>query len=246
MRILVSNDDGYNSPGIQALARAWSNIAEVDVVAPDCNRSAASNSLTIYNPLRAYTADNGFVYVNGTPADCVHLALTGLLEVEPSLVVAGINNGPNMGEDVLYSGTVGAAMEGRWLGFPALAMSICAFEPLHNEAAARVACDLVQRLVDKPLPGDTILNVNVPDMPYEDIQGIQVTRCGKRHRSEPVIQSQDPRGRRLYWVGAPGEEADAGPGTDFYAIKQGYVSVTPLKVDLTDRELMPVVEAWLA
>lgn len=246
MRILVSNDDGYNSPGIQALAKALTAIAAVDVVAPDCNRSAASNSLTIYNPLRAYTADNGFVYVNGTPADCVHLALTGLLEEEPDLVVAGINNGPNMGEDVLYSGTVGAAMEGRWLGFPALAVSICAFEPRYNETAARVASELVTRLVDKSLPADTILNVNVPDLPYAEIKGIKVTRCGKRHRSEPVIQAKDPRGRNLYWVGAPGDEEDAGPGTDFYAIKAGYVSVTPLKVDLTDRELMPVVEAWLA
>lgn len=246
MRILVSNDDGYNSPGIQMLAEALSSIAEVDVVAPDSNRSAASNSLTIYNPLRAYTAANGFVYVNGTPADCVHLALTGLLAAEPDIVVAGINNGPNMGEDVLYSGTVGAAMEGRYLGFPALAVSICAFEPLHNETAARVASELVSRLADKLLPVDTILNINVPDIPYEDIQGMQVTRCGKRHRSEPTIKAKDPRGRSLYWVGAPGDEADAGPGTDFHAVKAGYVSITPLKVDLTDHELMPAVEAWLA
>lgn len=246
MRILVSNDDGYTSPGIQALAEALRALGEVSVVAPDHNRSAASNSLTIYNPLRAHTAQNGFVYVNGTPADCVHLAITGLLEEEPDMVVAGINNGPNMGEDVLYSGTVGAAMEGRYLGSPAMAVSICAYEPQHNETAGRVAYELVQRLQDKPLPADTILNVNVPDIPYGELKGFQVTRCGRRHKAESVIPGKDPRGRDLFWVGAPGDEADAGPGTDFDAIKNGYVSITPLKVDLTDRELMPVVEEWLA
>ncbi len=246
MQILVSNDDGYTAPGIKVLAESLSSLGRVSVVAPDHNRSAASNSLTIYNPLRAYTADNGFIYVNGTPADCVHLALTGLLDDEPDIVVAGINNGPNMGEDVLYSGTVGAAMEGRYLGLPAIAISICAFQPQHNDSAGRVACELVRRLQGKPLPPDTILNVNVPDLPEDKICGIQVTRCGQRHKSEPVIAAKDPRGRDLYWVGAPGEEADAGPGTDFHAVRQGYVSVTPLKVDLTDRALIPVVEEWLA
>lgn len=246
MRILVSNDDGYTAPGIQALAAAMRPLGEVTVVAPDHNRSAASNSLTIYNPLRAHTADNGFIYVNGTPADCVHLAITGLLEHEPDMVIAGINNGPNLGEDVLYSGTVGAAMEGRHLGFPAIAMSICAFDPKYNETAGQVAAELVQRLKEKPIAADTILNVNVPDVPYSEIKGFQVTRCGCRHKSEGVIAGKDPRGRDLFWVGAPGDEADAGEGTDFYAVQQGYVSVTPLKVDLTHQEQLPAVREWLS
>lgn len=246
MRILVSNDDGYTAKGIRVLAETLAPLGTVSVVAPDHNRSAASNSLTIYNPLRAYTADNGFVSVNGTPADCVHLAITGLLDDEPDIVVSGINNGPNMGEDVLYSGTVGAAMEGRYLGFPALAVSICAFDPEHYESAARVAFELIQRLKEQPLAGDMILNVNVPDVPYEEIKGVQVTRCGHRHKSEPVIKGTDPRGRELYWVGAPGPEADAGEGTDFHAISNGYVSVTPLRVDLTASEALESVARWLA
>ena len=246
MRILVSNDDGYMAPGIKVLAEALSSIAEVTVVAPNVNCSAASNSLTIYNPLRTNQSDNGFIAVNGTPADCVHLAITGLLKDEPHMVVSGINSGPNLGEDVLYSGTVGAAMEGRYLGLPAIAISACAFEPLHFETAGKVAVELVERLTHAPLPADSILNVNVPDVAYRELAGYKVTRCGQRHKSEPVIQSTDPRGRTLYWVGAPGPEADAGDETDFHAISHNYISVTPLKVDLTNTALIPKLEAWLS
>ena len=191
-------------------------------------------------------AENGYTYVDGTPTDCVHLAITGLLETEPDMVVAGINAGANMGDDVLYSGTVAAAMEGRFLGFPALAVSLASSRPAHFETAAQVTVDLVSRVLGGALPADTILNVNVPDMPFSEIRGMQATRLGHRHKSEPVVEMQDPRGRTVYWVGPAGSEQDAGPGTDFHAVRSGYVSVTPLDVDLTRYTAMDSLASWLA
>ena len=246
MNILLSNDDGYQAPGLQALATAMADMASIHVVAPERDRSGASNSLTLDNPLRAHVGANGFTFVDGTPTDCVHLAITGLLEQEPDMVVAGINAGANMGDDVLYSGTVAAAMEGRFLGFPAIAVSLASSgRPTHYETAARVAVDLVKRVMAGALPADTILNVNVPDLPWEQIKGIQATRLGHRHKSEPVIEEVDPRGRTVYWVGPAGTEQDAGPGTDFHAVRAGYVSVTPLDVDLTRYDAIDGLAGWL-
>jgi 5'-nucleotidase len=245
MNILISNDDGYQAPGIQALATALAEIASINVVAPDRDRSGASNSLTLDNPIRARRAVNGFTFVDGTPTDCVHLAITGLLEQEPDMVVAGINSGANLGDDVLYSGTVAAAMEGRFLGLPAIAVSLVTERPTHFETAARVSVELVRRVLSGALPADTILNVNVPDVPWSELRGMQATRLGHRHKSEPVIAMQDPRGRPIYWVGPAGSEQDAGPGTDFHAVRSGYVSVTPLDVDLTRYEAMDRLASWL-
>jgi 5'-nucleotidase len=245
MRILLSNDDGYLAQGLQALAQALADYAEICVVAPDKNRSAASNSLTLELPLRAHSCENGFIRVDGTPTDCVHLAITGLLEHEPDMVIAGINHGANLGDDVLYSGTVAAATEGRFLGFPAMAISLASSDPQHFATATQVAITLMQQIINKPLPQDTLLNVNVPDIAFSDLQGYQVTRLGQRHKSEPVIKAKDQRGREIYWVGAPGSEQDAGVGTDFYAIKTGYVSITPLQLDLTRYEQMETIKAWL-
>ncbi len=245
MKILISNDDGYQSPGIAALANALQQFSEVTVIAPDRDRSGASNSLTLENPIRARQHENGFISVNGTPTDCVHVAITGLLEEEPDMVVAGINNGANMGDDVLYSGTVAAATEGRFLGLPAMAVSINSFSPQHLESAARAALELVQRLSDPSLTTEMILNVNVPDLPWSEIKGYQSTRLGHRHKAEPVYKERDPRGHLIYWVGPPGAEQDAGPGTDFYAVRSGYISVTPLKVDLTNHQQLQQTAAWL-
>ena len=245
MHILLSNDDGYLAEGLIALANSLREHAEISVVAPDRNRSAASNSLTLEMPLRAYSMDNGFIKVDGTPTDCVHLAITGLLKNEPDMVFAGINHGSNLGDDVLYSGTVAAATEGRFLGLPAVAISLAGSNPSHFETAAHVAVTLLRQLVNNPLPQDTILNVNVPDVAIKDLQGYQATRLGQRHKSEPVIKSEDPRGRIIYWVGPPGAEQDAGPGTDFYAINAGFVSVTPLQLDLTWYERINDLKAWL-
>jgi 5'-nucleotidase len=245
MKILISNDDGYLSPGIVCLAQALQKIAEVTVVAPDRDRSGASNSLTLDNPIRAARMDNGFIRVDGTPTDCVHLALTGLLEDEPDMVIAGINHGANLGDDVLYSGTVAAAMEGRFLGLPAVAVSMTAASPCHYETAVRVVKALIARLQSDPLPADTILNVNVPDLPWHEIAGYEVTRLGHRHRAEPVVKETDPRGRTIYWIGPPGGEQDAGPGTDFHAIRTHHVSITPLHVDLTRYAAMDKVAGWL-
>ena len=245
MHILLSNDDGYLAEGLIALANALRDHAEISVVAPDRNRSAASNSLTLEMPLRVNIADNGFIKVDGTPTDCVHLAITGLLEHEPDMVFAGINHGANLGDDVLYSGTVAAATEGRFLGLPAIAISLAGNNPHYFETAARVAVTLLNQLIKKPLPKDTILNVNVPDVAIKDLKGYQATRLGQRHKSEPVIKSNDPRGRIIYWVGPPGGEQDAGPGTDFYAISEGYVSVTPLQIDLTRYESIDALASWL-
>ena len=245
MRILLSNDDGYQAPGLKALAEGLASIATITVVAPERNRSGASNSLTLEHPLRANTMDNGFISVDGTPTDCVHLAITGLLKDEPDMVVAGINDGANMGDDVLYSGTVAAATEGRFLGFPAMAVSMASHAPKYFDTGARVAREMVERIRLHPLSADTILNVNVPDIPHDEIKGYQATRLGHRHKAEPVIKASDPRGRLIYWVGPAGAEQDAGPGTDFHAVREGYVSVTPLKIDLTRHELLPEMQAWL-
>ncbi|HEY8098222.1 MAG TPA: 5'/3'-nucleotidase SurE [Methylobacter sp.] len=245
MHILLSNDDGYLAEGLIALADALREHADISVVAPDRNRSAASNSLTLEMPLRAYDTDNGFIKVDGTPTDCVHLAITGLLSSEPDMVFAGINHGSNLGDDVLYSGTVAAATEGRFLGLPAVAISLAGNNPSHFETAAHVAVTLLRQLVSNPLPQDTILNVNVPDIAIADLKGYQATRLGQRHKSEPVIKSEDPRGRIIYWVGPPGAEQDAGPGTDFYAVNAGFVSVTPLQLDLTRYERIDDLKAWL-
>ena len=245
MHILLSNDDGYLATGLCILAEYLAKYADISVVAPDKNRSAASNSLTLEMPLRAQHSENGFIRVDGTPTDCVHLAITGLLEKEPDMVFAGINHGANLGDDVLYSGTVAAATEGRFLGLPAVAISLTGSNPQHFETAAHVASVLLKNIVKNPLPKDTLLNVNVPDVALSDLKGYQSTRLGQRHKAEPVIKSSDPRGREIYWVGPPGSEQDAGPGTDFYAIKMGYVSVTPLQLDLTRYDRMNDIEQWL-
>jgi 5'-nucleotidase len=246
MKILLSNDDGYQAPGLQALADALAGIGEIMVVAPDQDRSGASNSLTLVNPLRARTMENGFIRVDGTPTDCVHLAITGLLDEEPDLVVSGINAGPNMGDDVLYSGTVAAATEGRFLGLPAIAVSMNSHEPQYFDTGARVALELVERLIRTPLAENVILNVNVPDLPYAELRGLRSTRLGHRHKAEPVVKARDPRGRTIYWVGPAGAEQDAGPGTDFHAVREGFVSVSPLQVDLTRHSALDAIEAWLA
>ena len=246
MRILLSNDDGYFAPGLACLAEAVGRIAQIDVVAPERDRSGASNSLTLTTPLRLHRAANGFFYVDGTPTDCVHLAITGLLEYEPDIVISGINHGANLGDDVIYSGTVAAAMEGRFLGLPAIAVSLAGRSGGHFTTAARVVLDLIEKLKSHPLPSDTILNVNVPDIPYEQLQGVEATRLGHRHKAEPVIKSADPHGNTIYWVGPPGAEADAGKGTDFFAIRHNRVSVTPLHVDLTRHAALSQVTSWLA
>ncbi|HIP53839.1 MAG TPA: 5'/3'-nucleotidase SurE [Chromatiales bacterium] len=245
MRILLSNDDGYRSPGLRALFDALSAVADVTVVAPDRDRSGASNSLTLDVPIHAQETSNGFISVDGTPTDCVHVAITGLLDEEPDMVVAGINHGANLGDDVIYSGTVAAAMEGRFLGLPAIAISIDSHAPQHLEAAARVAQTLVASLRDHPLTPDTILNINCPDRPYKELKGLRATRLGHRHKAEPVVKTTDPRGRLCYWVGPAGAEQDAGEGTDFHALREGWVSVTPLQVDLTRHAALPELGNWL-
>lgn len=246
LKILISNDDGYLSTGINALASALSKIADIVVVAPDRNQSGVSNSLTLHMPLRIQKVRDNHYFVNGTPSDCVHLALSGFLEEDPDIVVSGINHGANLGDDVIYSGTVAAAMEGRFLGFPAIAVSLVGPNGTHFDTAARVARDLVARLQAKPLPNDVMLNVNVPDLPYDKLAGMQATRLGFRHRSEPMIRSKDPYGRNIYWIGPAGQGQDAGEGTDFAALEAGAVAVTPLKVDLTRHESLPRIGEWLA
>jgi len=246
LRILVSNDDGYRAEGLQRLADALRPLATVTVVAPDRNRSGASNSLTLDVPLRVFPFGDEMYYVNGTPTDCVHLAISGLFEQDHDMVVSGINDGPNLGDDVLYSGTVAAAIEGRFLGLPTMAISLVARDGRHFDTAARVAVELVLRLSRSPLHQSMILNVNVPDLPYEQLSGFLATRLGHRHRSEAVVRSEDPRGRPVYWVGPAGEGADAGEGTDFDAVANGYVSVTPLQVDLTRHHALNDVADWLS
>ncbi|MEH6503660.1 MAG: 5'/3'-nucleotidase SurE [Cycloclasticus sp.] len=245
MHILISNDDGYLAPGLLALAKSLATVAEVTVVAPDRNRSAASNSLTLEMPLRVQQMENGFFSVDGTPTDCVHLAITGLLKNDPDIVFSGINNGENMGDDVLYSGTVAAATEGRFMGLPSIAISMNSSQPAHYETGAYVAVQLFKGLLNEKLPNDTILNVNVPDLPLSEIKGFKATRLGLRHRSESVIEARDPRNKIIYWVGPPGGQQDAGEGTDFHAVEQQYVSITPLQIDLTNYKRLVDVNSWL-
>jgi 5'-nucleotidase len=245
MRILVSNDDGYLAPGIAALADAMRPLGDVTIVAPEQNSSGASNSLTLNRPLTVWEAPGGVTVVNGTPSDSVHVALTGLLDQRPDLIVSGINNGQNMGDDTVYSGTVAAAMEGYLFGVPAIAFSLVDKGYAHLDSAARVAHDLVARLVRRPLAPPFLLNVNIPNRPYAEVRGVLGTRLGKRHPSEPVVKMLNPRGEPIYWIGPAGGARESGPGTDFHATAAGYVSVTPLQIDLTHDEQLPAVTDWL-
>ncbi len=247
MKILLSNDDGYRAEGIRHLADALRGAADLTIVAPELNRSGAGHSLTLDAPLRVFQVEPNVFYVNGTPTDCVHLAISGLFDVDHDMVVSGINDGANLGDDVLYSGTVAAAIEGRFLGLPTMAVSLCteARSARHFDTAGRVARALVEHLIRAPLHASMILNVNVPDRPFDEILGMQATRLGNRHRSEPMVRAQDPRGRPVYWVGPAGAGQDAGAGTDFHAIAAGYVSVTPLQIDLTRHAALEDVGGWL-
>ena len=247
MHFLVSNDDGITARGIQVLSEWMKQLGAVTIVAPDQNRSGASNSLTLNSPVRIREIAEQTYRVTGTPTDCVHIALTGLLERDPDMVVSGINAGANLGDDVIYSGTVAAAMEGRFLGLPAIAVSLVFDEkPIHYETAAQAVVLVVERLCQDPLPADTILNINVPDIPWPEVRGFEVTRLGHRHRAEPTVRMLDPRGEPMYWIGAAGAEQDAGPGTDFDAVRRGYVSITPIHVDLTRYQALEQVAGWVA
>lgn len=245
MRILLSNDDGYFSPGISILAEALGRLGTVTVVAPERDRSGASNSLTLDRPLSVRRSASGFLYVNGTPTDCVHLAVTGLLDELPDMVVSGINLGANMGDDTIYSGTVAAATEGYLLGLPSVAVSLASRAAANLAGAARVVRELVERFVAEGPGVPVLLNVNVPDVPYEALQGMEVTRLGKRHKAEGVVKATNPRNETIYWVGAAGAAQDAGPGTDFHAVAANRVSITPLQVDLTHQQQIPLVKRWL-
>jgi 5'-nucleotidase len=246
MRILLSNDDGYFAPGLSALADALGDLGDVVVVAPEQNRSGASNSLTLDRPLFLKKAANGFHFVNGTPTDCVHLAVTGMLDSLPDIIVSGINNGANMGDDTIYSGTVAAATEGYLLGIPSIAISLTSFEGRNFASAGLVARQLVERFIRQPMKDPVLLNVNVPDIPYSELKGMEVTRLGRRHKAEPVVKTVSPRHETLYWIGAAGAAADAGPGTDFNAVERGCVSITPLQIDLTHSAQLPALVQWMA
>lgn len=245
MRILLCNDDGYFAPGLEALAKALAGLGEIVVVAPEQNRSGASNSLTLDRPLFLKKAASGFYFVNGTPTDCVHLAVTGMLEYLPDIIVSGINLGANMGDDTIYSGTVAAATEGFLLGIPSIAISLTSFEGRHFVTAGRVARELVERFIADPIREPVLLNVNVPDLPYGELAGTEVTRLGRRHKAEPVVRMTSPRNETVYWVGAAGAAADAGPGTDFNATERGCVSITPLQIDLTHNAQLAAVSRWM-
>ncbi len=245
MRILLSNDDGYFAPGIANLAEVLTNIADITVVAPERDRSGASNSLTLDRPLSLHKSHNGFYYVNGTPTDCVHLAVTGMLDELPDMVISGINDGANMGDDTIYSGTVAAATEGFLLGLPSIAVSLVSVSRGNFATAAKIVLDLVKRFMDSRFHIPILLNVNVPDIPYEKLQGIEVTRLGRRHKAEPVIKYQTPRGETVYWVGAAGAAEDASEGTDFHALQNNRVSITPLQIDLTRYDQIGYVKNWL-
>ncbi len=244
MRILLSNDDGYFAPGLSTLAQALAPFAEITVVAPERNRSGASNSLTLDRPLTVRQASNSFYFVNGTPTDCVHLAVTGLLTELPDMIISGINDGANMGDDTIYSGTVAAAMEGYLLDIPSIAVSMSEHGAQYFDTAARVIVELVERQARNPFPPPVLMNVNVPDVPYEQLQGMRITRLGKRHKAEPVVKSSTPRGETVYWVGAAGAAQDAGEGTDFHAVEHDMVSITPLQVDLTQHAQLEALKAW--
>ena len=245
MRILLSNDDGYFAPGLACLAEVLSEIAEIIVVAPERDRSGSSNSLTLDRPLSLHKSHNGFYYVNGTPTDCVHLAVTGMLDVMPDMIISGVNSGANMGDDTIYSGTVAAATEGFLLGIPSLAVSLVDASSGNYLTAARVAADIVKKKKNSALQCPVLLNINVPNVEYQQLEGIEVTRLGRRHKAEPVIKSQSPRGETVYWVGAAGAAQDAGKGTDFYAIQHNRVSVTPLQIDLTRYDQLDLITKWL-
>jgi len=245
MRILLSNDDGYFAPGLACLADVLSEIAEIIVVAPERDRSGSSNSLTLDRPLSLHKSHNGFYYVNGTPTDCVHLAVTGMLDVMPDMIISGVNSGANMGDDTIYSGTVAAATEGFLLGIPSLAVSLVGSSNENYLTAARVAADMVKRFRENGVQSPVLLNINVPDIEYQKLEGIEVTRLGRRHKAEPVIKSKSPRGEILYWVGAAGAAQDAGKGTDFYAVQHNRVSVTPLQIDLTRYDQLDLITSWL-
>ena len=246
MKILMSNDDGVFAKGLAVLHDVVAREHDVTVVAPDRNCSGASNALSLHQPLRVQTMDSGYYSVSGTPSDCVHLGLSRILENDPELVVSGINHGANLGDDVVYSGTVAAATEGRYMGLAAIAVSLVGKEAKHFETAAKVVLEIIRKLQTHPLPANQILNVNVPDVPYEELKGIEVTRQGRRHRAEPMIEDTDPFGRTVFWYGPAGKEQDAGPGTDFHAIAEGYCSVTPLSVDMTAYQSLDNMKAWLA
>lgn len=247
MHFLVSNDDGISARGIRVMSQWLKRLGDVTIVAPDQNRSGASNSLTLNAPVRIREIEEQMFRASGTPTDCVHIALTGLLDRDPDMVVSGINAGANLGDDVIYSGTVAAAMEGRYLGLPAIAVSLVFDEqPQYYETAAQAVVLVIERLVQDPLPADTILNINVPDLPWQEVRGFEVTRLGHRHRAEPTIQMLDPRGEPMYWIGAAGAEQDAGPGTDFSAVRRGYISITPIHVDLTRYQALEQVAGWVA
>lgn len=245
MRILISNDDGYFAPGLSVLASYLAKIADITVVAPERNRSGASNSLTLDRPLSVKKASNGFYYVNGTPTDCVHIALSGLMNEMPDMVISGINDGANMGDDTIYSGTVAAAMEGYLLDIPSFAVSMSQHNATHFETAAKITVELVQHYLQSKLTSPTLLNINVPDISYDEIKGKQITRLGKRHKAEPVAQFKSPRGETVYWVGAAGQPNDGGEGTDFYAVANQYVSISPIQVDLTKHTQLPELFNWL-
>lgn len=250
MKILLSNDDGVHAPGIIILYDALVEIAEVTVVAPDRDRSAASKSLTIEKPIRPRILENNFVAINGTPTDCVHYALTAYMKEQPDMVVAGINSDSNLGDNVMYSGTVAAATEGRFLGLPSLATSIVPSNgskgSLHYADAAKIVKHIIQHLLVEPLPSDTILNINIPDLPFSKLKGVKVTRLGQRHRAQPMIKDKDPRGNTIYWIGpGVGADEDSGPDTDFYAVNNGYVAITPLEIDLTRYQMLDRLKTWV-
>ena len=245
MRILLSNDDGYFAPGLICLAETLSHVADIIVVAPERDRSGSSNSLTLDRPLSLHKSHNGFFYVNGTPTDCVHLAVTGMLDVLPDMVISGVNDGANMGDDTIYSGTVAAATEGFLLGIPSLAVSLADVSDGNFLTASRVVVDMVKRFVQKEIKAPILLNINVPDVKYDQLQGIDVTRLGRRHKAEGVIKSQSPRGNVVYWIGAAGAAQDAGEGTDFFSVQHDRVSITPLQIDLTQYDQLNLVKTWL-
>jgi 5'-nucleotidase len=246
VKILVSNDDGYFAPGITLLAEALRQLGEVTVVAPERDRSGASNSLTLDRPLTVRRAPNGYFSVNGTPTDCVHIAVTGLLDFRPDVVVSGVNLGANMGDDTIYSGTVAAAAEGYLLGIPSVALSLTSKTGEHFQSAIGIALQILERLKRRPFAEPVLLNVNVPDIAPDALAGVEVTRLGRRHKAEPVVKLKTPRGETAYWIGPAGAAADAGPGTDFHAVEANRVSVTPLRMDLTHNVQLEKAKEWLS